>query len=104
MLLLFGLHTTAHLLATPARTCQRCGHHAPHEVLESVRKFTLFFIPVFRVGAARYFDTCTVCGLDTELTKAQAQSAGTDRETVAPQDAPLWTPQDRPVAPDTPHM
>lgn len=66
MLLLFGLHTAARVLATSQRTCRKCRSHAPHEVVEATRKFTLFFIPVCRVGAARYFDTCTVCGQETE--------------------------------------
>jgi hypothetical protein len=99
MLLVFGLHTTARVLATPARACHRCGHHAPHQVVEYARKFSLFFIPVFRVGAARYFDTCTVCGFETEQSKAQAQLAKTYTEPVTlsatPQDAATWTPQDR---------
>ena len=95
MLLLFGIDTTARLLATPQRACGRCGNHAPHEVVEAARRFTLFFIPVCRVGAARYFDTCPVCGLETELSEAQAHSASGDTEPVGPQDAPTWTPQDR---------
>ena len=95
MLLLFGIDTTARLLATPVRGCRRCGSHAPHRVDESARRFTLFFIPVCGVGTARYFDTCPVCGLETELTEAQAHSAGGDTQPVWPQDAPTWTPQDR---------
>src|SRR6478736_5934239 len=95
MLLLFGIDTTARLLATPQRACRRCGNHAPHQVVQAARRFTLFFIPVCRVGAARYFDTCLVCGLETELTQAQAHSASGDTEPVGPQDAPTWTPQDR---------
>jgi hypothetical protein len=71
MLLLFGIDTTARLLASPQRACGRCGNHAPHEVVEAARRFTLFFIPICRVGAARYFDTCPVCGLETELTEMQ---------------------------------
>lgn len=95
MLLVFGIHSTARLLATLVRTCRRCGNHGPHEIVESVRKFSLFFIPVFRVGAARYFETCTVCGLETPLTEAQARSATPSTQSPGPQDAVRWTPQDR---------
>ena len=95
MLLIFGFHTTARVLATREGTCARCGQHAAHQVLESKRRFTLFFIPVFRVGAARFFDTCTACGLQTELTKAQAQPVSRYPQPIGPQDAPVYTPQDR---------
>ena len=95
MLLLFGSDTTTRLLATPGHACRRCGSHAPHRVLELARRFTLFFIPICRVGAARYFDTCPMCGQETELTEAQAHSASGDTEPVGLQDAPTWTPQDR---------
>src|SRR5215203_2139962 len=74
MLLLFGLHTSARVLATAQRLCRRCGNRAPHQIVEATRRFTFFFIPVFRVGSARYVDACTVCGLETELTKAEALS------------------------------
>ncbi len=63
--------------------------------MEATRKFTLFFVPVCRVGGARYVDTCTVCGWETELTEAQARSASHDTSPFEPQDAPAWTPQDR---------
>jgi hypothetical protein len=96
MLLLFGLHTTARLLVAPERVCGRCGNRAPHQILEVIRRFTLFFIPVFRVGAARYVDVCTICGLETQLTKAEAFPPSSDMPPVGPQDAPAWsTPQDR---------
>jgi zinc ribbon protein len=95
MLLLFGIHTTTRVVATPERTCGQCGYSAPHHVLKSTRRFTFFFIPVFRVGRARLFDTCTVCGLDTELPEAEAQTAAVPPHPTVPQDAQVWTPQDR---------
>ncbi len=96
MLLLFGLHTSARVLATAQRHCRRCGNRAPHEIVEATRRFTFFFIPVFRVGSALYVDACTVCGLETELTKAEALSPSSDAPPAGPQDAPVWsTPQDR---------
>lgn len=62
MLLVFGLRVVAHLLAVRADTCKRCGRHATHRITESVRKLSVFFIPVCRVGAAKYKSTCTACG------------------------------------------
>lgn len=95
VLLIVGVHNAFRVLATPGRTCRRCGNHAQHEVLEASRKFSLFFIPLFRVGARRYYDTCPVCGLEVELTEAEAQSVATAPTWVAPQDSVDWTPQDR---------
>ena len=96
MLLIFGLHTTTRVLATLERVCGWCGNRAPHQTVEASRRFTFFFIPLFRVGAATYADACPVCGLETELTKAEALSPRSDVPPVGPQDAPAWrTPQDR---------
>lgn len=98
MLLIFGITSSAKLLATVMLTCRRCGNHATHEILEVARKFSLFFIPLFRVGAAQYLDTCTVCGLQTPITEAEARSGGTSSipaPPAGPQDAATWTPQDR---------
>ena len=37
-----------------------------------VRKFTLFFIPLFPVST-KWVGVCTFCGLSLELTKEQAE-------------------------------
>ena len=95
MLLIFGFRESARLLATVTRPCGRCGNRAPHEVLELARRLSLFFVPLFRVGALRYADVCTVCGWDTDLTEAQARSAASVPDGLGPQDAPPPTPQDR---------
>jgi hypothetical protein len=96
MLLIFGLHTTTRVLATLERVCGWCGNRAPHQVVQASRRFSFFFIPLFRVGAATYLDACTVCGRETELTKAEALSRGSAVPPVGPQDAPARRmPQDR---------
>lgn len=95
MLLVFGLTTTARLLGTPTRMCQWCGNRAEHHVVQAVRRFSLFFIPLFRVGDTRFYGRCTACGVDNELTEGKARSAAAHSEAVEPQDAPSWTPQDR---------
>jgi zinc-ribbon family len=99
MLLVFGLHTTTRLLATLVGDCRRCGQRGPHEIVESGRKLSVFFLPLFRVGAARYVDICGVCGWETELSEAQARSAPVEPRPTSPQDAPSWGPQDRPLTP-----
>jgi hypothetical protein len=68
MLLPFGLHTTAPVLATPERTCHRCGAGAARGRRDRADVHT-FFIQVCRAGGARSLNTCTVCGLETELSK-----------------------------------
>ena len=95
MLLVFGLTSTSRLLSHPVRGCPRCGNRSAHEVLETVRRFSLFFVPLFRVGARRYVDVCGVCGLVTELTEDQARSPSFEMVSPQPQDAPTWGPQDR---------
>ena len=104
MLLVFGITMTARLLASPVGGCQRCGNRSRHEVLETARRFSFFFIPLFRVGAPSYVDVCGVCGLETPLTEAQARSVPSEASAPfqtpqpapsTPQDAPPWTPQDR---------
>jgi hypothetical protein len=95
MLLVFGLTSTMRLLGTRPRGCQRCGNHSNHEVVESSRRFSLFFVPLFRVGAAQYLDLCGVCGLATPLSESEARSVGSERVPSTPQDAPTWGPQDR---------
>jgi hypothetical protein len=55
------------LLAILTFVCSRCGNTSAHRLEERVRKFTLFFIPLFPIGRRRTFGTCTYCGLVTEV-------------------------------------
>ncbi len=95
MLLVFGLRVVARLLGEREDTCERCGRHATHRITESVRKLSLFFIPVCRVGAANYQSTCMACGWVRDLTRADALSGPAFGVAPGPQDSPSWTPQDR---------
>lgn len=95
MLLVFGLRVVARLLAVRADRCTRCGQHAPHQITESVRKLSVFFIPVCRVGASRYQKTCTACGRVTDISSGEALSRTTFDAAPGPQDSATWTPQDR---------
>ena len=74
MLVIFGFRTRVAILATLTYVCETCGVAAAHRVVRRRRWFTLFFIPVFPVGADRYTDTCINCGRVRQLTKEQADS------------------------------
>ncbi len=95
MLLVFGFRMVAHLMAERADTCAQCGRTSTHQITESVRKLSLFFFPVCRVGAATYQDTCTACGWVTNIAREDAASQPLTGSAPGPQDAPTWTPQDR---------
>lgn len=71
-MLIFGFRVTEALLATLGYVCDRCGREAAHHLVRRVRKFTLFFIPLFPVGT-KYYDTCTFCGRVQQVPKEQAE-------------------------------
>ena len=71
-MLIFGIKTYTHLLATLTLVCSNCKQSAAHRLFEIVRKFTLFFIPLFPVGKSRRMD-CTYCGYASKVSKEQAQ-------------------------------
>ncbi len=74
MILLFGTRASESLIVIVSFICNFCGQHARQEVYERVNRFTLFFIPLFRLST-RYFVTCTNCGGTTELNRAQVDSS-----------------------------
>ena len=73
-MLIIGFGVTEVLLSTLVFTCETCGNHAAHQLTKQNRKFSLFFIPLFSVGA-KYFDSCTACGRIIEVNKEQAETA-----------------------------
>ena len=73
-MLIFGLGVSQVLLATLVYVCETCGNNAAHHLVKRVRKFSLFFIPLFSVGT-RYVDTCTACGRDIEVSRDRAETA-----------------------------
>ena len=73
-MIIWGLRAYTTLLATLVYTCDRCGTHAAHQLVKRVRKFTLFFIPLFPVGT-KYLDTCVACGRTIEVAKPDAEAA-----------------------------
>jgi DNA-directed RNA polymerase subunit RPC12/RpoP len=73
-MLILGFQVSRVLMATLVYVCDRCGHNAAHQVVKQVRKFTLFFVPLFPVNT-RYLDTCTTCGRTAELPRQRALAA-----------------------------
>ena len=73
-MLIFGFGVREILLSTLIFTCEICGNHAAHQLSKRVRRFSLFFIPLFSIGT-QYFDSCTACGRVIEVSKKQAETA-----------------------------
>ena len=71
---MFGFGGREILLSTLIFTCGTCGNHAAHHLSKRVRRFSLFFIPLFSIGT-KYFDSCTACGRVIEVSKEQAETA-----------------------------
>jgi len=79
--LIFGLGVKEILMATLVFVCETCGNNAAHQLIKRVRRFSLFFIPLFPLST-RYIDSCTACGRVIEVpgdqAEAAAQQAGLD--------------------------
>ncbi|MET0694339.1 MAG: zinc-ribbon domain-containing protein [Propionibacteriaceae bacterium] len=73
-MLIFGLSVKEVLLATLVFVCETCGNNAAHHLVRRVRRFTLFFVPLFPVGS-HYYDTCVACGRVREVSREQAEAA-----------------------------
>ncbi len=67
-MIIFGFRTYVHTLAIVAFICNNCHNPAAQRIAERVRKFTLFFIPLFPISKTRSA-TCTFCGLTSPLSK-----------------------------------
>jgi transcription elongation factor Elf1 len=74
MLLIFGIKRRMRRLATVFALCAQCGSPAAQVVVRRTTWFSLFFIPVVRLGT-KYASTCTLCGMSTRLDKEQALRA-----------------------------
>jgi hypothetical protein len=80
--LIWGFRLYRTVLATFVYVCDSCSTPAAHHLVKRVRKFTLFFIPLFPVGTK--YDTCTMCGRVTTLTKEQVDTALTAGDVAEP--------------------
>ncbi len=74
MILLFGTRASLEAMLLVSFICNYCGVHAPQQVYRRVNRFTLFFVPLFRVST-KYFVECSNCGGATGLTREQAEHA-----------------------------
>jgi len=73
-MLILGFRVTRVLLATVVYVCDRCKQNAAHQLVKRVRKFTLFFVPLFPVST-RYLDSCAACGRVIDVPEQQALAA-----------------------------
>ena len=73
-MLIWGFKVYSTLLTTLVYVCDRCGNHAAHHLVKRVRKFSLFFVPLFPVST-KYLDTCVACGRTLEIPPADAEAA-----------------------------
>ncbi|MET8145050.1 zinc-ribbon domain-containing protein [Sphaerisporangium sp. NPDC005288] len=71
MFILFGLRTTIHPLGTLRSACRVCGTVAAQMLSERVTRFSLFFVPLFRLRT-RYAAQCTACGATYGLSRQEA--------------------------------
>ncbi|WP_127503885.1 zinc-ribbon domain-containing protein [Actinoplanes solisilvae] len=62
MFLIFGLRSKDSIVGSRLGRCEVCGATAAQTLVRRTTKFSLFFVPLFPVRAARYFVTCTHCG------------------------------------------
>jgi len=81
-MLIFGFRLTSALLATLNYVCENCQQPAAHQLVKRVRKFSLFFIPLFPVST-KYTDTCSYCGRTIQVPKEQAELAAGQTQQAA---------------------
>jgi hypothetical protein len=62
VLLIFGFRSKDRIVGSRIGRCEVCGATAAQTLVRRTTKFSLFFVPLFPVRAARYFLTCTNCG------------------------------------------
>ncbi|GAA2911335.1 zinc-ribbon domain-containing protein [Streptosporangium fragile] len=71
MLFIFGLRTAVHRLGALPLRCPACGNTAAQVLSRRVTRFSLFFVPLFRVRT-RYGMQCTFCGASYDVPKDEA--------------------------------
>ncbi len=72
-MIIFGISSKSYQLAVLSLLCHVCGNTAAHPLRRRVRKFSLFFVPLFKVGSAKYEMQCTYCGARTDLSQEEAE-------------------------------
>ncbi|MBF4632832.1 zinc-ribbon domain-containing protein [Agreia pratensis] len=82
-MIIFGTRGWATVLAMFTYLCANCQRPAAQRIVKRQRWFTLFFIPTFPFHISRY-QQCVNCGVETPLTKEQAESAVSFAEQIQP--------------------
>ncbi|MCM4082615.1 zinc-ribbon domain-containing protein [Paractinoplanes hotanensis] len=62
MFLIFGIRGKDKIVGSRLGRCEVCGATAAQTLVRRTTKFSLFFVPLFPVRAARHFVICTNCG------------------------------------------
>ncbi|MFB8003523.1 hypothetical protein [Nocardia sp. NPDC056000] len=98
-MLIWGWRTQTRTLAMITFLCAYCRNPSAHAFVEVIKKFTLFFVPLFPIGTSHRL-VCSWCQAQTTvpqndvtnlLGRAHSQSM-----------YPGGIPQPRPAVPDTP--
>jgi hypothetical protein len=84
VILIWGFKTYAKLLGIVTLVCGHCQNPAAQRVIQRIRKFTLFWIPLFPVKRQTLM-TCTFCGTATALNAEQAAALTSQMATTAAQ-------------------
>ena len=87
MLIIWGFKTVAQVLGITTMVCGRCGNPAAHRVEKLVRKFTLFWIPLFPIRKQTVI-TCAFCGVTHEVPKGQVPQLMSALESPVPGQSP----------------
>jgi hypothetical protein len=89
VLIIWGFKTYVDRLATLLLPCARHGAPAAHHVDRYGRKFTLFWIPLWRTRT-QHVVTCTYCGLESPVPQQEAERlVAMATQQVAPTRPPL---------------
>jgi hypothetical protein len=75
MFLIFGLRSKDTILGSRLGRCEVCGATAAQTLVRRTTKFSLFFVPLFPVRAARHFVTCTHCGRSRHAARQELLTA-----------------------------
>ncbi|NLN75274.1 MAG: zinc-ribbon domain-containing protein [Armatimonadetes bacterium] len=72
---ILGVAPRERIISQQTSHCVVCGAATTHEAFESRPWFSLFFVPLFPVGAAQTYSRCRNCGLTrTQSTGPYGQS------------------------------
>lgn len=72
MLIIFGTKRYRDVLGVLTLVCRFCGSPAAHRFEELTNKFTLFFIPLFKVSRT-WTMQCAMCAAESRLDRSEAE-------------------------------